>query len=295
MPRLDSLLQDSQGRRVRAHGFGVRGSFVRGALLIGVIVLGISACNRLTFIKPKLGRKGTEQVGQEYHFKDTKAQGNDRLALGRVQSAQSSLSTGDVTKARSELKEALKLDPKSAEAYSLMAQLADAEGKPAEAGGYYRKAAEFAPNRGATLNNYGVWLCGNQRGAEGLGYFDRALTDPQYQAPAVVLANSGACADKVGQGERADRDLRLALTVDPKNSMALGAMAKRQLRLGNAFEARAFSERRLAVGPISAEALMTASQIEEKLGDRAAAARYVQRMRAEFPDAQGSESGDGGK
>ncbi|MGD5980630.1 type IV pilus biogenesis/stability protein PilW, partial [Xanthomonas citri pv. citri] len=62
-----------------------------------------------------------------------------------------------------------------------------------------------------------------------------------------------------------------------------------------AFEARAFSERRLAVEPISAEALMTASQIEEKLGDRAAAARYVQRMRAEFPDAQGSESGDGGK
>jgi len=43
---------------------------------------------------------------------------------------------------------------------------------------------------------------------------------------------------------------------------------------------------------------MLASQIEEKLGDRSAAARYVQRLRAEFPDAQdarNSGTGDGGK
>ncbi|MGH8082640.1 MAG: type IV pilus biogenesis/stability protein PilW [Lysobacter sp.] len=266
----------------------------RVALLLTAIVLSASACNRLSFIKPNLNRQGYRDVGPHYDFKTDKPSG-ESAAMGRVTAAQRYLEAGETAKAREELKQALKFDSKSAEAYSLMAVLAERDGKNADAGGYYRKAADYAPTRGAALNNYGVWLCANQRAADGLGYFDRALADPQYTTPVVVLANGGACADQAGQGERADRDLRLALSLDPNNSMALGAMAKRQLRLGKAFEARAFSERRLAVEPISAEALMTASQIEQKLGDTAAAARYVQRMRAEFPDAQGSESGDGGK
>jgi type IV pilus assembly protein PilF len=44
--------------------------------------------------------------------------------------------------------------------------------------------------------------------------------------------------------------------------------------------------------------LLLASQIEEKLGDRAAAARYVARLKMEFPDAQearNSTTGDGGR
>ncbi|MEH6414482.1 type IV pilus biogenesis/stability protein PilW [Pseudomonas sp. CGJS7] len=283
MPRLDPA-QQGLARGVRA------------VALMVLVVVAASACNRLSFIRPKMDRKGFEQTGPSYDFSDKrKNAGGESAAMGRVMSAQRSLQAGDVAKARDELKQALKFDPKSAEAYSLLALLAERDGKNAEAGGYYRKAAELAPTRGAALNNYGVWLCANQRGSEALGYFDRAMADPGYSSPAVALANSGACADKIGQGERADRDLRLALSADPTSTMALSAMAQRQLRLGNAFEARAFSERRLAIEPISAEALMTASQIEKKLGDMAAAARYVQRMRAEFPDAQGSESGDGGK
>lgn len=291
MPRLDSPLHAGSGARLRGAGRGVR-----AVVVFAAIVFGASACNRLTFIKPNMERKGFEDTSPKYDFSDKrKAGGGESAARGRVLSAQRHLEAGDVPKARDELKQALKFDPKSAEAYSLMAVLAERDGKNAEAGGYYRKAAELAPTRGAALNNYGVWLCANQRANEAMGYFDRALADAAYSSPGVALANSGACADQLGQGERADRDLRLALSLDPNNTMALGAMAKRQLRLGNAFEARAFSERRLAAGPISYEALMTASQIEQKLGDTAAAARYVQRMRAEFPDAQGSESGDGGK
>lgn len=269
---------------------------LRGAVLSALVLAGTAACNRLSFIKPNMERKGYDQTGPSYRFKnDHPAASGATAASGRVLAAQRYLQAGDAAKARAELREALKYDPKSVEAYSLMAAMAERDGKSSEAGGYYRKAAELAPERGAVLNNYAVWLCANQQPAQSLPYFDRARVDPTYQDLAVLLANSGACADRAGQGERAERDLRQALALEPSDATALSAMAKRQLRLGNAFEARAFSERRLAVEPISAEALMTASQIEEKLGDRAAAARYVQRMRAEFPDAQGSESGDGGK
>ncbi|MGJ7901454.1 type IV pilus biogenesis/stability protein PilW [Lysobacter sp. 1R34A] len=269
---------------------------LRVIALLTVVVLAASACNRLSFIRPNMERKGFKQTAVEYDVGDKRGRsGGEASALGRIQSAQSHLIAGDRDKARSEIKQALQFDPKSAEAYSLLAVMAEQDGNNTQAGAHYRKAAELAPDRGAALNNYGVWLCANNRASEAMSWFDKALTDPRYGTPAVALANSGACADKLGQGERADRDLRLALTLDPTNAMALSAMAKRQLRLGNAFEARAFSERRLAVEPITAEALMTASQIEQKLGDTAAAARYVQRMRAEFPDAQGSGTGDGGR
>jgi type IV pilus assembly protein PilF len=46
----------------------------------------------------------------------------------------------------------------------------------------------------------------------------------------------------------------------------------------------AFTERRLAAAPANAAVLQLAAGIEEKLGDKAAASRYVQRLRAEFPD-----------
>jgi type IV pilus assembly protein PilF len=114
----------------------------------------------------------------------------------------------------------------------------------------------------------------------------------------MALANAGVCAGQAGQQERADRDLRHAISLDPVNAAALGALAQREFRAGRAFEARAFSERRLAAAPANPQALLLASQIEEELGDSAAAARYVSRLNAEFPDAseaRNSSMGNGGR
>jgi type IV pilus assembly protein PilF len=91
---------------------------------------------------------------------------------------------------------------------------------------------------------------------------------------------------------RADRDLRGALTLDPANPVALAGMAENEFRAGRYFQARAFSERRLSAAPATWQVLQLASQIEQKLGDTAAAARYVQRMRAEFPE-QGRDNRPG--
>ena len=104
----------------------------------------------------------------------------------------------------------------------------------------------------------------------------------QPEASAGALANAGDCAARAGQDPRAERDLRAALELDPGSVIALGAMAQLAYRRGDAFEARAFSQRRLAAGPADAAALQLASQIEQELGDRAAAERYMSRMRAEF-------------
>lgn len=252
-------------------------------LLAAVAAGGCTSMSRkFTFMRPEISRKDSRQVAPDYNVRpDDKARRGGQTARDRVALAEQRMRAGRFDEAEAEARAALKADPKSPDAYTILAVLADERGQAAQAGGYYAKAAELAPGRGGVLNNYGAWLCGNGRAAESLAWFDRALADPSYPTPASARANAGACALDAGQDARADRDLRMALAQDPSNATALAAMARSAYRAGRYLEARAFSERRLAVAAPTAEILRLASQIEQKLGDNRAAARYTQQMAAQ--------------
>lgn len=284
-----------EARILRSFGVALRGAAAPVVMLVVVAALLSTSCNRLTFVKPDATRKGFDRVAPEVAVGENRRSRETVEARQHLQLAQSKLMQGDYVAAEREARQALKRDPASVDANTLIAVAKERGGDTKGAGPYYQRAVELAPDRGATLNNYGTWLCASARQAESLAWFDRALADPTYGSPSVALANAGACADQAGQGIRADRDLRRAVTMDPDNVVALSALAERELRAGRAFEARAFSERRLAAGPADARSLQLASQIEEKLGDKAAADKYVQRLRAEFPTARGSGIGEEGK
>lgn len=254
----------------------------RAAWLLPGLLLVLGGCSRLTFVRPDLSRGDYTQTGPVVHVTDGDRQ--PVLALReRLLLAQHRLRVGNLAEAREHATAALALDPASAEAHTVLALVAGRSGQAEVAGTHFERAAELAP-RGATLNNYGTWLCANGRVAESLPWFDRALADPAYVDRAAALANAGDCAARIGQDGRAERDLRKALELDPTSVVALEAMAGLAYRRGDAFEARAFSQRRLSAGPVTARALQLASQIEQKLGDKAAAERYTRRMRAEFGD-----------
>lgn len=263
--------------------------------LAALACVATSACSRLTFVKPKAGRGSYEQVAPEYTFRQDAASKQRSSAQDHIARAEQRLRAGQLDGAEADAKAAIKANPKSPDGYTLMGAISDQRGKSAQAGSYYAKAAEFAPAQGSALNNYGTWLCGNGRAAESLAWFDRALADRTYSSPASALANGGACALRAGDMARAERGLRDGLALDAENQVALAAMAELQYRNGRYMEARAFSERRLAVAPATAPVLQLASQIEKKLGDMAAAARYVQRLWTEFPQVPVAQPGEGGE
>lgn len=272
-----------------------RGSLpTAGIALLGLVLLA-SACSRLTFIKPKLERGEFTQVAPTYEVHETPEDRRKMAAAKAVAAAENLLRAGDLDAAEQQARAAADADPTLADAHTLLALVASQRGDNARAGGEYAKAMHLAPTRGATLNNYAAWLCANGRPAESLPFFDQAVADARYPTPAAALANAGACALTAGQPERAGRDLRRALELDPTNAVALASLAQSEYRAGRYFEARAFSERRLAAAPATPEALVLASQIEQKLGDTAAAARYVQRMKAEFPASRAVPPGDAGQ
>jgi len=264
---------------------------VTAALLLALVMVG---CSRLGFIRPDTSRRGFESTAHEVVITNDERSGASG-ALARVQLAQQRLGEGDFVEAGQQAKKALKLDPGSAAAYTVLALLEDRRGNAAVAGKHYFRATELAPTQGGMLNNYGTWLCSQGRAAESLDWFDRALAAPGYQTPNIASANAGACALQAGQTARAEQSLRQAIALDPQNQVALSAMAELEFKAGRTMAARAFSERRLAAAPADPAALVLASQIEYKLGDRKAAEAYVRRLGAEFPDAHGTETGDGGR
>lgn len=259
-------------------------------LLLGLVLVA-TGCSRLTFIKPKMERKDGEQIAPTYQVSDSPETRRRMEAERALALATQRLQSGDIEAAERNVRLAQKAMPQSADVQTLLALVTERRGQTKAAGEHYRRATELAPGRGAEQNNYGVWLCANGYPAESLVWFDRALQDSRYETPAAALANAGGCADKAGQRERAERDLRQALALDPRNAFGLFSMAEHEYRAGRYFEARAFVERRLAAAPVSADVLKLASQIEERLGDRAAAGRYVQQLRAEFPDASDAQTG----
>lgn len=257
----------------------------RDAIAIAVLVaVTASGCGRLTFLRPSAERKGSEQVAPTYEFRgESKAERSRTAARRHVMAAEARLRERDVDGAESELRAALKQDGELPEAHTLLAVVEESRGRNTQAGVHYEQAALLAPRTGAMLNNYGAWLCGNGRAGESLAWFDRALADPGYATRASALGNAGACAARAGDYGRVERDLRAALAIEPANAVALGAMAEEQMRRGRALEARAFVERRLAAAPASPEMLRLAADVERRLGDNAAAARYVERLGREFP------------
>ena len=265
-----------------------------------VAAIATGGCGRGSYVSTSLkGENHVERAVNRISEGNRNRAGEGGASLQRdLLEMQRHLSAGDFAAVKRTAGEALKRQPASAQLHTYMAVALERTGDRAGAGMHYLRAAELAPTNGGVLGNYGVWLCGQGRAAEAMGWFDRALASPGHADSPMVLANSGACAGKAGQHRRAQRDLRRAIELDPENPLALGALAQLEFEAGNAFAARAFSERRLAAAPADPKALLLASQIEQKLGDSTAAARYVSRLKAEFPDApeaRNSTIGDGGR
>lgn len=251
-------------------------------LFAGVLAVAVGGCK--SHPKAKLGPSQApvysvgdpESVRREVRWRDL-------LTL-----ATRDMQVGNLDAAERKVREALKLAPEAPDALVLQAGIDDRRGRTRQAGENFRKAAELAPQRGDVLNNYGAWLCQQGQPAESLVWFDRALQAPGYATPGEAQANAGSCALDAGQLERAEHDLRAALVAAPANPVALESMAQLSFRQGRYMEARAFAERRIAAAPATRSVLQLASQIEARLGDRAASDRYLQRIRQEFPQEAGS-------
>ena len=213
---------------------------------------------------------------------------SERAEAARVHTelGQKYMQQGKLEFALEKLNKALTFDPDYANAHTVIALLYERIGDQKQAEEHYRRAAQLKPKGGNELNNYGAFLCKTGRYDEAAGYFERAITDPFYDTPAVAMTNGGTCLLKAGKRDEAERLLRAAVDRAPNNGEALFQLASVLYEKGDYFKARAFMQRFEAVGQARPESLMLGRNIELRLGNGGAASDYTRRLLQSFPESQ---------
>ncbi|MEP7186702.1 MAG: type IV pilus biogenesis/stability protein PilW [Rhodanobacter sp.] len=200
--------------------------------------------------------------------------------------AQHYMTQGDLQTALAKLHMALEFDPNYAPAHTVIAVLDERINKPVDAELHYRKAVQLEPAKGAPNNNLGVFLCKTGKGAEGLGYLNKAVTDPFYETPDVALTNAGVCQLRMNQEAGAEASFRDAIARNPNNAEALFQLANALYLNKDMFRARAFIQRFDALGQATPGSLKLGYDIESRLGNPDGARNYRKRLMAQFPDSE---------
>jgi type IV pilus assembly protein PilF len=155
---------------------------------------------------------------------------------------------------------------------------------------HYEKALQLQPNDPITRNNYGVFLCAQQRYKDADKMFLKAATSSNYREPDKAYTNAGVCARRVPDLEKAESYFREALRLRPESPEPLQQMASMCLERKDYAGAKGFLKRYEKVGAPTAATLWLGAKIEFALGDENAAAEYARRLRTEFPDSEESLS-----
>lgn len=216
--------------------------------------------------------------------KEDSATQRDDAARVHTELGQKYMQQGKLELALEKLNKALEFNSNYADAHTVIAVLYESINDRAKAEEHYRRAAQIRPKAGAENNNYGRFLCTEGKYAESQEYFKRALADPFYQTPAMAMANYGACMQKAGKRDEAEKVLRQALALNPNDPEALIALGAILYDKGEYFNARAFVQRFEGVSRPRPDALMLGRNIELRLGNAAGASEYSRRLLRAFPD-----------
>lgn len=199
------------------------------------------------------------------------------------------LQRGEYEKSLEKLNKALSADPGYTPTLNALGLLYQRLGKPVEAEDYFKRALNRTPNDPSTLNNYGQFLCTNDRYDEAQATFLKAASNPLYETPEISITNAGTCALRNGQPDIAEQHFRKALDKNPRVPIALIQMCQLSYDQGNYLSARGYLQRYLEVAKHTANSLWLGIQIEQNLGDKNTLSSYALLLKNNFPDSREAE------
>ncbi|MDJ0739078.1 MAG: type IV pilus biogenesis/stability protein PilW [Gammaproteobacteria bacterium] len=194
------------------------------------------------------------------------------------------LQEGRLEEAFKNAQKAAIVDPSSSNAHYMLALVQQRLGQTGAAEQAFVKAVSLDPRNPVALNAYGSFLCSQEKYPEADEQFRRALNNPLYNTPWLASHNAGSCIERSGDSDRAERDYRNALQLNPGFAPSLLAMARISVEQGNYLSARAYLQRYAEVAEHTAESLWLGVRTENQLGDADLMASYRLKLRAKFPD-----------
>jgi type IV pilus assembly protein PilF len=209
---------------------------------------------------------------------------NQRRAQIRLQLAVGYYEQGQLAIALDEIKQALQIDPNSADAHSVRALIYMDMGENRLAEDNFQRAMKLAPQNPDFTNNYGWFLCQTGRESQSISYFDSTLKNRAYQSPAKALNNAGVCSLRMKDAAKAEQYFKQAFQHDPGNLDTNTNLAKVYLAHGDYRQARFYINRVTKADRLTADALWTAIKVERKSGDRSAENNLAVQLRRRYPN-----------
>ncbi|MGL6111881.1 MAG: type IV pilus biogenesis/stability protein PilW [Rubrivivax sp.] len=214
----------------------------------------------------------------------TDEQSLKRSAAVRLELASLYFGRGQYNTALDEIKLALVADPNFGAAFNLSGLIYASLGNGAQAEASFRRALQINPRDADSMQNYGWFLCQNQRFKEADLQFEQALVQPNYRGAAMTLRAMGNCQARDGRLADAEASLSRSYQIDPASAATAVNLADVQYRRGEYDKARFYIERVNKMPEQSnAQSLWLAARIEYKLGNRALAQGLGGQLRSRYP------------
>lgn len=194
------------------------------------------------------------------------------------------LREGNYEQSRVKLEKALEMEPDYAPAHDAIAVLYEKVGENSLAEKHYKKSLKLKPDSARAHNNYGQFLCFQNRHKEATEQFLKSADNPFYATPEVPLANAGMCAARIPDLATASEYYRLALQKNPEFGPALMQMAIIRYEEGNYLGARGFLQRLQQSATLNPQGLWLAVRTEYALEDHQAWGGYAIILKNNFPD-----------
>ena len=197
---------------------------------------------------------------------------------------------GQMELALEKLQKALDQDDELGIAHSAIALVYQRQGETKLAGKHSREALDLNADDAVTLNNFGIFLCGQGEATDAEKVFVRAAKAKDNVQPDDAWANAGVCLRNTPKArDRAEGYLREALRLNPNHGNALAHMAQIYYDKKDYLRARAFLQRHEAGSRATAQTLALFVKTERALGDHVSARSYERRLRSEFPESAEAE------
>lgn len=193
---------------------------------------------------------------------------------------------GEYKIADEKLRRALKQDPRSATAHWVFALLQERLGEHEVAEKHFRKAITLDPKDSRAHNNYGTFLCNQNRIPEAEEEFLSAVKNPLYSEASSAYANAGICLLKVPDKVKAEEYFQKALDKNASERSALYQMGLLSFERQEYEHASFYFQKYESVAKHNSRSLWMAYQTEVSLGNLGKAEDYAHQLKRSFPASQ---------
>jgi type IV pilus assembly protein PilF len=214
-----------------------------------------------------------------------KTQANrDEMAATRVSLGLGYLKMGDMSQAKLNLEKAKRFSPNLVQVHTAFAHFYETVGENNLAIESFEQALSIKADSADTLNNYGVFLCRQNKVEAAEKQFLKAIAVPSYLLVAQSYENLASCYLESDNFDKAEMYLNKAIFHSPNRTQTLLQMVRLQYAMGNYKESKRFLQKfERNTQRFTADSLALAYKLFWKLGQRRTAGNYANMLVKMYP------------